>query len=112
LLVSIDEKVWKSSQQLFDFLPEFQRINTRVLKGCIVTNSPERRKGFRRQAGILRGLSRGVAPSSGYLDSRPIDSVLRGPTDTIGMNKFGTVTLGCGSTVALEAFPHPARTCR
>src|SRR6202043_216389 len=53
------------------------------------------------------------APSSGHLNSRPIDGILGGPTDTIGMNKFGAVTLGCGSTAPLEAFSRPARTdCR
>ena len=47
------------------------------------------------------------------LNSRPIDGILGGPTDTIGMNKFGAVTLGCGSTAPLEAFSRPARTdCR
>src|SRR5258706_4615705 len=53
------------------------------------------------------------APLSGHLNSRPIDGSLGGPTNTIGMNQFGTVTLGCGSTAPLDAFPSPARTdCR
>jgi hypothetical protein len=48
-----------------------------------------------------------------HLNSRIINCIFGGPTDTIGMNKFGTFTLGCASTVALEAFPHPAKTgCR
>jgi hypothetical protein len=60
----------------------------------------------------LRSHRRDAARGTGS-NSRSIDGILWGPTDTIGMNKFSAVALGYGSVVALKAFPRPARTdCR
>jgi hypothetical protein len=53
-----------------------------------------------------------IIPARVSLSSRTFSDVLGGPANATGMNKFRRVVRGCGSCVALAAFPHPARTDR
>lgn len=42
------------------------------------------------------------------LNSWNVSGILGGPANAVGMNKFGTVMIGCGSRAAVETLPRPA----
>jgi len=57
---------------------------------------------------VFRESRRSGKKNSRDLNSWNVSGTLGGPANAVGMNKFGTVMIGCGSRAAVETLPRPA----